>query len=636
MQINGYLKKKRVIIFCAVIILFSLYIIYSYAAISLNFKNKSKNSSNADFQNEQTTPEIMRGSIVDRNGKMLAVPKNFYNVGISPNAISDPQKFASLFAEPLQLSEDYIVSIILSQRNSQFFQLKKKVDEDVYDQLKKITAENGFFTAVRFDKLQLRNYPENELASHVIGFMKNDGTGASGIEYSMQNQLSPPFKVDAPFNPYGKNIYLTIDANLQFKLEKIAQEAMKNTQASNLMLIAAEAKTGEILSYISLPSANLNDYGNATEEEKKNTPVTEMYEPGSVFKIFLIASFIDSGAINENDSFLCDGIFERTTKSGEKIKITCLDHHGWITAKDALKYSCNDALAQMSEKIESEEFLNRLRSFGFGSKTGIELPAETEGLVRSTSSQYWSARSKPTIAIGQEILVSAVQMVQATTAFANKGSPVKLTLIKKIESKDHTIDSEHLVEFLPPILNENTADYILQCMETVAKSGTGSRANLNDISIGVKTGTAQMADKINGGYSKTDFISNCMAIFPIEDPQIILYIVIQKAKGETYAGRIVAPVIAEAASVIIDHIGMSRGDAASLAHSGLVKIQGNRQISIDQTVPDLIGLPKRNLLQLLNNPNLKIKINGDGWVISQTPSPGTPLTKDTEIELFLE
>ena len=145
-----------------------------------------------------------------------------------------------------------------------------------------------------------------------------------------------------------------------------------------------------------------------------------------------------------------------------------------------------------------------------------------------------------------------------------------------------------------------------------------------------------MADPVTGGYSTTDFVSNCMAIFPIENPEIILYIVIEKAKGETYAGRIVAPVIKQAADVIIDHLGMSRGKASSLAHSGQVSIAGTKPIALEGTVPDFRGMPKRQLLPLLNYKNIRIKINGDGWVKTQDPAPGTPLSENMEIELYLE
>lgn len=626
MQVNGFLRKNRVKVLCFIAAGFSAYLIYTYGKLALVKAPVSTT----------TSPSVLRGAILDKNGKSLAISTNYYDVVVSPDALKDLQKFASAFAAPLELNYDSLLATLTESKGSNYVYIKRKIDQNTYEILRGISDKNGWISAVRFDRIPGRIYPENNLASQVIGYMGKDGAGLSGIEYTQQKLLSPPVTPDAPIEIQGKNVYLTIDANLQFKLEKIARDALVKTQAASLMLIAAEAKTGEILSYISLPSTNLNEYTQASMDEMKDRPATESYEPGSVFKIFSIASFLDSGAIKEDDIFLCDGIYEKRTNSGEKIVIKCLEHHGWITARDALKYSCNEALAQMAEKIESEQFLSRIRTFGFASKTGIELPGETAGAVRNTSDRFWSARSKPTIAIGQEISVSALQMVQGATAIANGGVPVKLTLIKKITSQGGIEEYIHVPQYKPQILKDSTAKYILSCMETVAKSGTGSRANLGDISIGVKTGTAQMADHVNGGYSKTDFISNCISIIPVENPEIVLYIVIEKAKGETYAGRIVAPVIGEAASVIIDHLGMSRGNAASLAHNGLITIQGNEEIAIKDTVPDFTGLPKRSLLQLLSQNKCKIKINGDGWVTSQTPSPGTPLTQDTEIELYLE
>jgi len=145
-----------------------------------------------------------------------------------------------------------------------------------------------------------------------------------------------------------------------------------------------------------------------------------------------------------------------------------------------------------------------------------------------------------------------------------------------------------------------------------------------------------MADKVHGGYSTTDFLSNCISIFPIENPQIVLYIVVTKAKGETYAGRIVAPVIAEAADVIIDHLGMSREKAASFEHSGVINIRQNQAVSMGSTVPNLIGKSKKDLLPLITRKDVHFIINGSGWVTSQNPAPGTPVSEDMVIELNLE
>ena len=575
-----------------------------------------------------------RGSIVDRNGKPLAVQTNFYNVGVSPKQISDKKQFAKDVSQVLQIPESKINSKIDLNSEKNYVSLKRKLSEDDYRILKDITDDNQY-SFVRYDKIPGRIYPEKSLASQLIGYMGNDGIGLSGIEYSMQSILQP-IPDDELNYQHGKNVFLTIDANLQYKLEKLSHEAMEKTQCESFMLIACEAKTGEILSYISLPSSDLNNYSDSKIQETIDRPAISAFEPGSVFKIFTVASIYDHGILKSGDTFLCDGVYEKKIKGGETIRIKCLEHHGRLTAREALKYSCNDVIGQISDKISDEQFIQDLKNFGFGSKTGIELPGETSGLLKEAGSSRWSGRTKPTIAIGQEIGVSALQMVQAATALANDGYPVQLSVIKKITNKDGSIESEHIPQKKERILKKSTADYILSCMETTATTGTGSRANIKDITIGVKTGTAQMADQKSGGYSDTDFLSNCMAIFPIDNPQVILYIVIQKAQGEYLAGRIVAPLIKDTADEIIDHLGLSRGDADTFIYNGTNEVENPQTIVIKDTVPDFSGFSKRELSPLLSRKDLKININGSGWVKNQSPAPGTPLTENTIIELNLE
>lgn len=627
MQVNGYFKKVRLWIVAVPTALFVILIIFKFGKLAFT----------AQKDLIPPKPVVERGSIVDRNGKPLAVQTNFYHFGVSPQALGESHfdTFANNVAPALGMSNTEISAKLRAASNSSFIYIRKKITEEQHTELQKI-VEKYNYAAARFDRIPGRVYPENDLASQLIGYMGDDGVGLSGIEYSEQAELSPPIDPNNPKTVHGKNIYLTIDANLQYKLEKIAKEAMNSTQAESIMLIAAEAKTGEIISYLSLPSADLNNYGSASTEEKVDRPAVNAYEPGSVFKIFTVASFLDCNTITPDTIFLCDGLYEKTTTSGERIKITCLDHHGWVNARDALKYSCNDALAQMSDTIDTDTFLARIHSFGFGERTGVELPGETRGIVKSRDDRYWSGRTKATMAIGQEISVSALQMVQAATAIANKGVPVQLTFIERITDKDGKVEYTHEPQFKDKILRTSSAQYILSCMETTARSGTGSRASLGDISIGVKTGTAQMADPVHGGYSTTDFLSNCLAIFPVENPEIILYIVIQKAKGETYAGRIVAPVIAQAADEIIDHLGMNRAGAASLSHNGRISISENKPIAIGNRVPDFTGRPKRDLIPLLDRKDIKITITGEGWVVSQNPPPGTPVTENMTIELNLE
>ena len=580
-----------------------------------------------------TKIEAERGAIVDRNGAPLAVQTVFYDIGYTPSKVKNPDEFAGRMAPVLGLSKEAVLSNLSEHDGKKFAYLRKKVDQSVYQDVKTVTDEFGY-NYVTFDKVPGRIYPNHSLASHLIGYMGNEGKGMSGIEYSQQEILASTEK-DGIFES-GKNVYLTIDADLQYRLEQIAFETVKETQCQSMMMIAANATTGEILSYISLPEVDLNEYGSASREQQFDHLRMEAYEPGSVFKIFTVSILYDEGRITQTDSFLCDGMYEYRKPGSEAIRIKCLEKHGWLTPRDVISYSCNDAIGQISDRISEDDFIARIRGLGFGQKTGIELSGESAALVKDTSSPSWSGRSKPTIAIGQEITVSALQMVQAATAIANGGVPVKLSVINRVTNKDGTLYYEHKPEYKERVFKSETASYVLSCMETTSLRGNGTRANISDISIGTKTGTAQMADKEKGGYSDTDFISSCIGIFPTEEPEIILYVVIEKAKGEVYGGRIAAPVIQKAANTIIDHLGMSRGGAASLEHNGMISVPRSARVEVGETVPDFTGLNKRELSPLLDKKNLNININGSGWVTSQNPEPGTPVTENMTIELYLE
>lgn len=187
----------------------------------------------------------------------------------------------------------------------------------------------------------------------------------------------------------------------------------------------------------------------------------------------------DEGKITANDSFFCDGRYERKLSSGETIHKMSPGTHGWVNARTALGYSCNDALGQMNDRLDGD-FISKIRELGFGTRTGIELPGETAGSVKDPAA-VWSARSKPTIAIGQEISVSALQMIQATTAIADGGVPVRLTVIRKITNKDGSTYFEHQVQYKERMFRKATAEYLLSCMETTAETGTKARALISAI-----------------------------------------------------------------------------------------------------------------------------------------------------------
>lgn len=621
MEMNGFISGRRLFFLGIGVSILVLAILGNFARYMLFSPQHS----------QQSRITVERGSILDRNGKLLAVETTLYNIAITRSAIGDKPFFASLIGKACDIPEEELLAR-LNETSGDFFYLKKKIS----DSEKSIIAEaikEGKLHGIRLEPAMSRTYPENKLASHIIGFLGDDGRGLTGVEYSFQDILGPPATPSGePATAY--NVMLTIDGNIQYELEKIARTTMDETKAEAVMMIAADARNGEILAYISEPSPNLNAFAQSSDSERTDRPALYAYEPGSVFKIFSIASSLDMGIVKDTDIFLCDGAYTFTTDRGEKIHIKCLDKHGWVTARDVIKLSCNDGAAQIVEKTDPKKFEEKLKLFGFGSKTGIELPGETTGLFNS--SEKWSLRSKPTIAMGQELSVSALQMVEAATALTNKGTTLKLTILSKLYTRDGQAKYEHKKTPVSTVLSADTASLMLSYMQTTAESGTGTKASVGDVPMAVKTGTAQMLNEERNGYSSTDFISSCIGIFPANDPQIILYIAIIKPVGETYGGRIAAPVISKAANEIIDYLGIGRSKATSVLHTGLIPVQRNTPVEIGEFMPDLSGVSKRMLTGLLERTDLIVTIEGDGYVTSQTPQKGIKIEKGMNIELHLE
>jgi cell division protein FtsI (penicillin-binding protein 3) len=427
---------------------------------------------------------------------------------------------------------------------------------------------------------------------------------------------------------------LTIDANIQYRLEQIAGRVLTENKAEAVMLIAMENATGNILGSASLPGFDPNNFAASPEIYRQDRTAVWAYEPGSVFKVFSMAAMLDSGSIANNSVFYCDGHYEQTTKSGERIAINCLEAHGRVSPREIIIYSCNAGAAYASDRMGAGTLNDRLSQFGFGKRTGIGHAGETAGFLRPAD--RWSARSKPTIAMGQEIAVSALQMLQAASAVANDGVLVPPRIIAGRTGpggKNIPID----IPAPRRILSAETARALRSYMVDVGSFGTGRRANVADFPIAVKTGTAQITDPLTGAYSKTDFIASCIALFPADSPSIILYIVIVRPKGETYlGGRIAAPPIREAAEALVNYLGIPRGRNERVNHPGDVLIRSEHLPELDGYIPDFRGYSKRTLEPLLLLDEIDFHIEGNGWVVSQDPPPRTLITRGMTVRLVLE
>lgn len=618
-EVDSFISKPRFWFFISLVIIFVVLLILQFAKYMIM------------KEPIVITPKVSteRGTIYDRNKKILAVQTTVYNLYADKTLMKNPAEAAKALAPVLMQNESDLLEKIQDSK-SNFLYLKKRMSESERDLVKNVIDENKL-SGIRFESVFNRTYPENTLASTVVGFLGDDGRGKTGVEYSLQNILSPPPETKG-YTGKGYDVYLSIDGNIQYMLEKIISKTMEETKAQSAVFLAVDAKTGEVLAYVNSPSASLANFIESTPEQRLDRPANYVYEPGSVFKIFSMAAFLELGTTKDGQVYDCNALFEFNKPNVKPI--TCLKTHGRVSPRDIIRLSCNDATAQIADITEKNAFYEKIKLFGFGSKTNIELPGESAGLLAPP--QNWSIRTKHTIAIGQEIGVSALQLVEAATAFTNKGSTLRLSLISKVADKEGNIVYLHKPSVLNKVISEKNADLLLSYMRTGSIEGIAWRASINGVPIAVKTGTAQMANEKGGGYSKTDFISSCIGIFPADDPKIILYTAVIKPVGQIYGSVIAAPVISEASNEIIDYLGLARENAPTVEHTGRIPISENKPVVLKDKMPDLTGVPKKLLLELLLQKDFSVKITGDGYVVSQSPPPGTPLKKGMKIELNLE
>jgi cell division protein FtsI (penicillin-binding protein 3) len=569
-----------------------------------------------------------RGPILDRNGRVLALYTRLANVTAWRSSIQDLEEIGEDLAPLLELEAASIRDRI-AYSPTDFVYLKKQIDESTIRLVEEAQAE-GKLRGIGLEYIPGRIYPERNLASQIIGFVGDENRGLEGIEYAYEGDLAPREDGER-----GGQVVLTIDTNVQYILERLAEETLRETGAEAVMFSAMDPRTGEILGSASLPNYDPNEIRSSTENQRMNRPAVWAYDPGSVFKIFSLAALLDLGAVAEDTAFICNGYYERVTSRGERIRIRCLGAHGRVNLRDIIVVSCNAGAAYASDLAGEEPFYQGLRAFGFGSRTQSGMPGENAGIFYSP--ENWSGRSKPTIAMGQEILVSTLQVLQAAGAIANDGVLVPPRVISRIISPDGTTSRSWDSGPSRQVIKPETARLIRSAMVDVTSNiGTGWRANVEDLSLAVKTGTAEIIDPETLAYSENDFIASCIALLPAESPSLILYLVIVKPRGEILGGRIAAPAIRQAAESLVDYLGIPRGRNPQISHPSRVTLPLDQSPVVEDRVPDFTGFSKRSLAPLFLRDDLHFEIEGEGWVRRQDPAPGAPLSPETVIYLEFE
>jgi cell division protein FtsI (penicillin-binding protein 3) len=531
-----------------------------------------------------------RGVLYDRNLHELAMTvqaDSFYAV---PSEIDDKERAAwvqstahSLAAvvhtEPgdALTSEEQIAERLANGRS--FAWVARRVAPDVAERVKALNIK-GVYSQKEFERF----YPDNEIAAQVLGYVGVDDNGLGGLEQKFEPQLH-----GAPGRMYtandgrrkvlgssehepdpGQNMVLTIDENIQFLAERALDHVMDRTQAANGTIVVQDVHTGQILALAVRPTFNPNQARKMTPALLKNHAVSDVYEPGSVFKLVTYSAALEQHVTSPDDMIDCQG--GQIALPGRIIHDDKSDHYGVITVHEALEHSSDVAAVKLAQKVGQEKFYEYIRAFGFGGRSGLELPGETRGLLQPL--KRWGTTSYASIAIGQEVGVTPLQLVSMVSTIANGGIylPPHVLLPGRVQaSGEKSIAPLAPSPFKPGgelpnplpqgahrVLSEMTAAQMRKMMEGVVLYGTGKQAQLNGYSSGGKTGTAQKIDPVTRTYSKTMHIASFAGIAPVNNPVISVAIVIDNPKGGSYYGAAVsAPVFKEVAQQVLEYLGVS-------------------------------------------------------------------------------
>jgi cell division protein FtsI (penicillin-binding protein 3) len=498
-----------------------------------------------------------RGTIYDCTGNILARSLPIQSVFFSPFKGEPPhlqfEKIKKL-KKILNLSENELRNIYKRiERNVSFIWIKRKVDPEKEEKVRRLSLSGIYFL-----EENKRFYPHGKLAAHLLGRVNIDDIGASGIEYKYNSVLEGKkgehlILRDAKKREYrfeilkepeaGKDLILTIDETIQYYAEKELEKAMLKTGASWGTVIISQPSTGEILAMANYPTGDLNNPPPMPLSLDRNKAIHHNFEPGSTFKIITASAALEARKVNLSDSFDCSKGFIRV--AGKTIR----DHElfGVLSFPEVIIHSSNVGTIQFGQLIGEEIFFKTIRAFGFGQKTGIDLPAEEKGIFRPLDN--WTNISVSSLSIGYEISVTATQMLQAINAIANKGFIISPKVVKKIlNSPDAATEKPYRRR---RIISERTALLLTSILQKVVQRGTGTAARIRGYKVAGKTGTTQKFDPSIGGYSSTAHTSSFAGFVPADNPVLSMVVVIDEPQGPYSGGEVAAPVFREIASLVL-------------------------------------------------------------------------------------
>lgn len=652
---DKFLTKKR-----ALVTMFIFYFLIIAIVVNLFRVMIIKGEEYYAIAEDQWTSSVKiqarRGAILDRNLKELAVSANVYRVDLDLKTIREYLEKNSLtyediapkIAEALEMNVEKVLKV-LNTKDSKgnpagSAYLIRRVEKQKVDKVKELNI-----SGIIISPDTKRYYPNNSYLSHVLGSTDIDGKGLTGIELMYDEELTGvdgfriveldaksrdlPYSISEYIDPIdGKNVVLTIDEKIQFFAEKAASQALIDNQAKAVSIIVMNPENGEILAMVNKSDFNPNTVRDevSTYDELqqlwRNRSVNDIYEPGSIFKIVTAMAAIEEGLISENDIFQCSGHKE---VGGRVIHCWKRTGHGAQNFAEILQNSCNVGFMEIGERLGAETLNKYIEKFGFGQKTGVDLPGEAKGIIKKT--ENISTVDLATISFGQTNTTTPIQFLAAVNAVANDGVWVKPHLLKEVSYYDdefnYILDRKFEDYSERRVVGEESAAIMRELLEKVVSEGSAGRAFIEGYEIAGKTGTAQKVDPETGTYGAGKYISSFVGFAPASDPKVSIFISIDEpSAGEYYAGVITTPVARQLFSDLFNYLSIDISSSDDQVRKSLLK---------DVIIPEIRDLTVEDGQQLLKELNLEYETVGEGEkIVDITPKPGYSVKEGTKVVIY--
>lgn len=629
---NNNIRIKMVLFVIIVLFIFIILRVFYVQTISY----KKLNLLADDLWSRKLPITAERGKILDRNGKILADNITSTSLIVVPNQIKDKEGTAKILSECLDVSYDDIYEHLTKVTSIERIHPEgRRLSKEISDKINSYDLEGVYLV-----KESQRYYPNNEMLSHVIGYVGIDNQGLSGIEALYDEYLTGDdgaikYYSDAKGNRLdisevyisptsGMDIMLTIDYDIQTSIERELDNIVKMFTPDNALAIAMDPNSGEILAMSSRPNYDPNNYKEYDSTTlNRNLPIWMTYEPGSTFKIITTAAAVEEQVIDlEHDTFYDSGFVK---VSGAKIRCWKSGGHGHQTFLQVFENSCNPGFVSMGFRLGKEKLFSYIDLFGFGKKTGIDLTGEGTGILFSLDKVH--DLELATTAFGQGVSVTPIQQVNAVSSIVNGGNLYKPYVVKSIlDTKTNNIIKTNDKTLIRKTISSNTSKTMRMALESVVSNGGGKLTYIDGYRVGGKTGTAQKVS--NGRYLENNYIMSFMAVLPSNDPKVVLYLAIDNPKNTALlSSYTTTPFVRK---ILLDIISIM----------DIEKQENQKEKDYEwydkkyYDVPNVVGLTKQEAKKLLNN--FDISFVGEGSIVlEQSIEPNTRYYEGGTIKLLM-